>query len=331
MTLPLESLLTGINAKIESSKRDAKVARDAAEKINAALHPPAPPPVGGAPVGPPVGPVVSGDLEAENLALRAQIESLNAQLADSLDIANREHLAREQIEDWLFKALAEIDDLRTDLEQASSSVPSAPTVPPTVHVRQHAGTSPPPIPATPNQNPLPSSSLNDSLDQHESLSSLGRDLLRRTQKKMSPPKSARPHPHPPTPHANFSFNISPVRSIHWPHNNTHAFNQHKVSEGLARDILRMLRRSSAYLSHLSKNSSDTLFEDDPETDPDPQNPPFEPSTPGTPANLNIENIDLEAEVSTFIASMTEMFKQKCDDYENLVVFCKYLEDNVLLK
>ncbi|GMH59796.1 hypothetical protein TL16_g02901 [Triparma laevis f. inornata] len=302
MTVPLESLLNRINEKISKSQQEAAAAHQAASQINAALHPPSPPPI-------------SFDLEAENRALKQQVASLNSQLAEALDVASREHLAREQIEEWLFKALAEIDDLRSDLQHASSSA-STPAVVPTVHVRNT--TSPPVLPTTPH---VKSSSLNDSLDQHESLSSLGRDLLRRTQKKMSPPKQSQ---------SQFtSFNISPVRSIHWPQSNTHAFNQHKVSDGLARDILRLLRRSSSYLEHLSKKSADTLFEDE-EVDADPTQV-FPPGTPGTPAGLNIENIDLEAEVSTFIASMTEMFKRKCDDYENLVVFCKYLEDNVLLK
>ena len=94
----------------------------------------------------------------------------------------------------------------------------------------------------------------------------------------------------------------------------------------------MLRRGSAHMEHMSKSGGgDALFAgDEGQGEGSLPSPPDGPKTPGTPAGFDAENIDLEAEVSTFVTSMIDLFKAKCDDYDNLVTFVKYLEDNVLV-
>ena len=375
-------------------------------------------------------PLSPSKLQAEeNARLSLEVQALKEQLAEALDVAQTNHRAREQVEDWLFKALAEIDDLREDLRASrcggvgiGAETPlnePEPYVPPP-HARRGSdlydipdddadasdrpmngavmngggashGRSPPPSTPGPDRN------LSTASEGHATLSALGRDLLRRTQKKMrcvtfmaqfslrflaspdpnsllTPAPARRPPTTPrhlrkagerpqlhvgitsisvltlqihlcsPHLHSHFSFSISPVayRSynnfhtsppVHWPSSDTHAFNQHRIGPRVAQNVLRTLRRGSAHMEHMSKSGGgDSLFAGDDDAEGDGGLPPSPdaPKTPGTPAGFDSENIDLESEVSTFVTAMVDLFKAKCDDYDNLVTFVKYLEDNVLV-
>ena len=177
-------------------------------------------------------PLSPSKLQAEeNARLSLEVQALKEQLAEALDVAQTNHRAREQVEDWLFKALAEIDDLRDDLISAVAGgggvgmggetplTEPEPFVPP-AHARRGSdlydnsdadasdhpangvamngggshGRSPPPATPGPDQN------LSTASDSHATLSALGRDLLRRTQKKMRCVSAsvafARPNPNP---------------------------------------------------------------------------------------------------------------------------------------
>ena len=136
-------------------------------------------------------PVPPSTLQSEeNARLSLEVQALKEQLSEALDVAQTNYRAREQVEDWLFKALAEIDDLREDLKQANpngdirSSPPLTnpePFVPPT-HARRGSDLYQNSTENNDERQFPPATPSNG----HATLSSLGRDLLRRTQKKMSP-------------------------------------------------------------------------------------------------------------------------------------------------
>ena len=118
----------------------------------------------------------------------------------------------------------------------------------------------------------------------------------------------------------YSFSISPVAyrnystthqspSVNWPPSDTHAFNQHRIGPSVARSVLRTLRRGSARMERMSRFGGDAgLFESDGEGDRPNYAGQGSLLTPGTPVNFDLENVDLEAEISTFVTSMIELFK-----------------------
>ncbi|GMI36350.1 hypothetical protein TeGR_g6609 [Tetraparma gracilis] len=232
---------------------------------------------------------------------------------DRLGLSQPNDLARAQLEDWLSKALLEIDELKAERDALADALQQQS---PRGHVRRTSDLFSPPAPqapepqdSPPQDSPRPSP-ISTSVsfapdpdfydddpddDPDTSLAALGRSILA---SRLSP-RAASPRADPP-------------RSPSWPNPGTHRFNQHVVGPGVARSVLGMLRRTAASLEALAAGRQD----DGP--------PAPEPDEGGN-------NVDLEAEVASFVDAVEGLFRDKCEELENLKELTKFIEANVVEK
>jgi hypothetical protein len=321
-------------------------------------------------------------------ALEAALLEARAETASTLEVAKSNLVAREQLEDWLFKALAEIEDLRKDLaskEEASKEVaafrpskglvkrssdlygdsaplPAATAATATTttadeNCSQNHFTQPLNQSLSVTINNISTNNLNNysssANPNNQSMSDFGRDLLRRARGSpvaRSPGaagNSSRPFNTPrintrsPQPNLGTPIATAEVSQVAWPDANNSAFNHLGFGPGVTKNVLGMLRRSSTFMQNLSKDAhTDDLFaagndddDDDDVSGGDKRSPLARQRemSPQPGEDEFCQNVDMEAEVATYVDSMQHLMKAKCDELDSLKEFVKYLEKNVLYK
>ncbi|GMI48692.1 hypothetical protein TrCOL_g12508 [Triparma columacea] len=289
---------------------------------------------------------------------REVLEKQTIEVGEALDTARTNILQREKLEEWLNKALGEIDDLRNHINVIEGSENnnsgenynnsscgshgydegSDPVEPPLSS----------PIPYVPSSHARRSSDLYNSSptsSSHQTLSDLGRSLLHQSRLKMSPQK----HPtrtFPPSNHntpAPSRNGGSPPQThpgsnqlVQWPSPSTQMFNHLRVGPNVGSIVVGILRESSVYIEGLCKRGkTDGLFEGVKGREG------INGSIPGTPGEKRkgggrggereqLGNVDLVEEVSEYVESVQRVLLEKVEDLENINTFCKYLEQNVLV-
>jgi hypothetical protein len=297
------------------------------------------------------------ELDTLSVAFGRQREVLGKQtieVGEALDTARTNILQREKLEEWLTKALGEIDDLRNQIDviEEGGNGENGEVGEENGYYEGSDPVEPPLSSPTPY---IPSSRVRRSSDLYNSsppptsssprtLSDLGRSLLHQNRRKMSPQKQQQAKT--PPPHQTSTASLagrSPTtyhpgsnQLVQWPSSSTKMFNHLRVGPNVGSVVVGILRDSSVYIEGLCKRGkTDGLFEGVRGGEGINGSIPGTPGVKGTQEGRdggeeNFGNVDLVEEVSEYVESVQRVLLEKVEDLENINTFCKYLEQNVLV-